>query len=159
MEDAVKALLIAAGVMIGVMIISLGVTLFSSLSQYTDNAQVQIEENALQKFNEQYTKYINCADTPATAPLEFTLTIHDVVTVANMAYENNKKYGLDSADENNYYVTVKIGSAGAELQKDINTKASELLKLYIDKTYKCTYSNVRTNPNTGRVCEVIFQEL
>lgn len=157
MEDAVKALLIAAGVMIGVMIISLGVTLFSSLSQYTDNAQVQIEENALQKFNEQYTKYINCADTPATATPEFTLTIHDVVTVANKAYENNKKYGLDSADENNYYVTVKIGTT--ELQKDINITAADILKQKNDKTYKCTYSNVRTNPNTGRVCEVIFQEL
>lgn len=157
MEDAVKALLISAGVMIGVMIISLGVTLFSSLSQYTDNAQVQIEENALQKFNEQYTKYINCADTPATAPLEFTLTIHDVVTVANIAYENNKKYGLDSADANNYYVTVKIGTT--ELQKDINITAADMLKQKNDKTYKCTYSNVKINPNTARVCEIKFEEL
>lgn len=157
MEDAVKALLMAAGVMIGVMIISLGITLFSSLSQYTNDTQDKIEENALQKFNEQYTKYINCVDTPASATPEFTLTIHDVVTVANMAYENNKKYGLDSADENNYYVTVKIGAT--ELQKDINITAADILKQKNDKTYKCTYSNVKKNPNTARVCEIKFEEL
>ena len=43
MENAVKALLIAAGVLIGVMVLSLGVALFSSLSEFSVNTQKQIE--------------------------------------------------------------------------------------------------------------------
>ena len=55
MEDATKALLMAAGVLIGLMILSLGVSLFSSMNAYTDIKQQQIEENGLQQFNEQFT--------------------------------------------------------------------------------------------------------
>lgn len=158
MEDAVKALLIVAGVLIGLMIISLGVVLFSSLSQYADDAQSDIEENALQKFNEQFTRYINCEDTSGATP-EFTLTIQDVVTAANLAYENNRNYGLEKPEDYNYYVTININGIENNLEKNINSKATSLLKLKIaDKLYKCTYRNVIINPNTGRVCEVIFQE-
>ena len=162
MEDATKALLMAAGVLIGLMIISLGVSLFSSMSAYTDSTQQQIEENGLQQFNEQFTKYINCNDT--SGEIEFTLTIQDLVTVANIAYENNKKYGLDSADANNYYVTINIPGR-ANLEQFINDtsttnqfNAAKLLKNNIEKEYICTYSNVVINTNTGRVCEMTFQE-
>lgn len=158
MEDAVKALLIAAGVLIGLMILTLGVTLFSSLSEYADSSQKQIEENALQKFNEQFTKYINCGDSSGATP-EFNVTIQDVVTVANIAYENNKNYGLDNADAYNYYVTINIAGVANNIEKNITEEAANLLKeKSVGKLYKCTYSNVKTNSNTGRVYEVTFQE-
>lgn len=148
MEDAVKALLIAAGVLICVMIITLGIALFSSLSQYVEDTQNRIEENALQKFNEQFTKYINCED----------LTIQDIVTVANIAYENNKNYNLTVQNGYNYYVTIKIGNT-QEIQETIKDNTAQLLKNNSTKKYKCTYENVKINPNTGRVYEVIFQEI
>lgn len=156
MEDAVKALLIAAGLFIGLMIIALGLVLFSSLSQYADDTQNRIEENALQKFNEQYTKYINCEDKPNAKP-SFELTIQDIVTVANIAYENNKNYELTAQDGYNYYVTVKIGDT-QEIQNTIKDITAQLLKDNSTKKYKCTYGNVKINPNTGRVYEVIFKE-
>lgn len=163
MENAVKALLIAAGVLIGLMIISLGVTLFSSLNQYTDETQRKIEENALQAFNEKFTRYINCEDDSSAIP-EFKLTIQDIVTVANIAYENNKNYGLDSAESYNYYVTINMPGKN-NLEKSINDSNSmnqfnsaNLLKANIKKEYKCTYSCIKINENTGRVCEVTFQE-
>lgn len=160
MEDAVKALLIAAGVLIGLMIISLGVVLFSSLSQYADDAQRDIEENALQKFNEQFTRYINCKDISNSTP-EFILTIQDVVTVANLAYENNKNYELEGPEAYNYYVTININGVANNLEQNINSngKAAELLKTKSEsKLYKCTYEDVKTNSNTGRVCIVTFHE-
>lgn len=158
MEDAVKALLIAAGVLIGLMIVSLGVVLFSSLSQYADDAQRNIEENALQKFNEQFTRYINCEDISDATP-EFILTIQDVVTVANLAYENNKNYGLEAPEAYNYYVTVNINGVANNLEQNISTKTAELLKEKSEeKLYKCAYSNVEINSNTGRVCKVTFYE-
>lgn len=157
MEDVVRALLIVASVLIGLMIISLGVALFASLSTYTDDTQKQIEENALQKFNTQFTKYINCKN--ASSPVEFTLTIQDVVTVANIASENNKNYGLENPEDYNYYVTVHISGIANNLEKDINNKTAELLKNKNGKKlYKCTNDSVKINPNTGRVYEIIFQE-
>lgn len=62
MEDSAKALLIAAGVLIAIMIITFGLALYSSLTQYIDDTQNRIDENELQRFNEQFTKYINCED-------------------------------------------------------------------------------------------------
>ena len=157
MENAVKALIISAGVLIGLMIVSLGIALFSSLSSYTENSQKIIEENALQRFNEQFTRFINCEN--ETSIPEFTLTIQDIVTVANIAYENNKKYGLEEADDNNYYVEVNIVTVFENLEKEIDVNASELLKNNLGINYKCTYENVEINPNTGRVCKVNFKQI
>ena len=147
MENAVKALLIAAGVLIGVMVLSLGVALFSSLSEFSVNTQKQIEENAIQKFNEQFTRY-----------LDTNLTIHDIVTAANTAYESNTKYGLIEPSDGNYYVIINMPENN-DLQKNINEKMSQLLKDCSKKTYKCTADSVRFNLITGRVCEVTFTEI
>ena len=106
MENATKALLIAAGVLIGVLILSVGVTLYTSLGSYIDSYQKEIDERAVQKFNEQFTRYINAES--ALADIKFTLTIQDIVTVASIAYQNNQKYQLEKYENDNYYVTVKI---------------------------------------------------
>lgn len=156
MENAVKALIIAAGVLIGLMIISLGIALFSSLSQYTENTQMEIEKNAIQTFNEKFTRFINSESDTSTP--EFTLTIQDIVTAASTAYENNKSYGLEEPNDNNYYVTVNM-PGNDKLEIDINTNATELLKNNLNKEYRCTYNSVQINENTGRVCEVNFTEI
>lgn len=157
MENAVKALIMAAGVLIGLMIISLGVILFSSLSQYTDSTQKRIEENAVQKFNEQFLKFINCKD-ESSSETEFTLTIQDIVTAANIAYENNLSYGVTVADDNNYYVTIKMPGDN-NLEKNISTNITDLLKNNSNNKYKCTPQSVKIRQNTGRVCEVNFTEI
>lgn len=159
MENAVKALLIAAGVLIGIMVLSLGVALFSSLSEFSGNTQKQIEENAVQKFNEQFTRYIDT-----------NLTIHDVITAANTARESNVKYGLTGPSDNNYYVSIHlkdvVDSVGIKkdynnLEKEIDdaVNISDLLNKCMERKYKCTITNVKSNPITGRVYEVTFSEI
>ena len=59
MEDASKALFIAAGILIGILVLSLGVYLFVYMSGETGKISVRIEENQLQEFNEQFLKYQN----------------------------------------------------------------------------------------------------
>lgn len=147
MENAVKALLIAAGVLIGVMVLSLGITLFDSLSEYSVDTQKQIDANARQKFNEQFTRYIDT-----------NLTIQDVVTVANAAYENNTKNGLTASSDNNYYVIVNMPENN-NLEQNIDEKMSQLLKDYGEKKYQCTEDDVKFNLVTGRVCQVTFTEV
>lgn len=77
MENASKALLIAAGVLVGVLLLSLMVTLFvsaGSLSMSYDEAK---NAEAIQQFNANFTKYLNK-----------NLTIHQVVTICNFAEKN-----------------------------------------------------------------------
>lgn len=147
MENAVKALLIAASVLIGIMIISLGVSLYASLSKYVESTQDEIVIKEIQRFNEQFIRYINYDDYTKTT--QFTLTIQDIVTAANTAYENNL--------ETDYYV--KINMPGIiNLENKINSKSAEILSTELGKQYRCSSSDVKINTTTGRVYEINFHE-
>lgn len=140
MENAVKALFIATGVLIGIMILSLGINLYSSLNGYVESVNEDMVNAEILQFNEQYFKYID-AD----------LTIHDVVTAANTAFENNRNSG--------YYVTVNIGLTEQNIQEDINEKSATLLGENLDKKYKCNSEDILIDSNTGRVCKITFHQI
>lgn len=156
MENAVQALVIAAGVLIGVMILSLGISLYSSLGEYITNTQEQAISKEIQQFNEQFLKYINCND--SSSQVEFVLKIQDIVTAANSAYENNRKYELTEQNGSNYYVTINIKSEITNLEKTINTDSVRLLseETLLKSEYRCMPEDVKINEVTGRVCEVNF---
>ena len=159
MENATKALLMAAGVLIGLMVISLGVSLYMSLSEYVESTQDEIAMTEIKEFNEQFTKYINCN---ADGSIEYTLTIQDIVTAANIAYENNQIYDLQEHKEGNYYVTVKLSDnelGEIELEKTITSTAATLLQNGLGKEYKCQSIDVKTSEITGRVYELKFSTL
>ena len=92
MENATKALLIAAGVLIGMLILSLGVYLYYSIGVYVERAQEQIAIQELDKFNTQFYNY--------QAVENEIFSFQDVITAANLAYENNKKYDFPVAKFN-----------------------------------------------------------
>lgn len=157
MENATKAMLIAAGVLIGIMIVSLGVVLFSSLQRYVDSSQESIRFAELKKFNEQYTKYVNYSGEGNKT--DFDLTMQDIVTAASLAYENNKYYGATEVetgdDDASLYVAVYLDDNQIEYnihEYSAQYLTNELTEPYTKK-YKCTveYSNL-----TGRVKKVKF---
>ena len=152
MENAVKALLMAAGVLIGMMILSLGVSLYTSLSGYVESTQNEIIANEIRQFNNQFTKFINYNED--TNAMEFTLTIHDIVTAANTAYENNKHYQISNHREENYYVTVKLD--GVVLEKNITSNSANMLLNGLGQEYKCSSADIKISQITGRVYEVNF---
>ncbi len=153
MENAVKALLIAAGVLMGMVIVSIGVSLYSSLSKYVESTQNEIAMTELQQFNDQFFKYINYNDS-ATNPRDFSLTIQDIVTAANIAYENNQFYGLTEYKDGSYYVTVKLD--GTPLEKNITSNSAQLLLNGLGYEYQCSPTDVLISSTTGRVYEVNF---
>lgn len=160
MENAAKALYIASGVLIGALIIALAVTLFSNLQVYVDESRDQIRFNDLNSFNTKYTNYINSMDDGRT--IDFELKIQDVVTAANLAYENNLKLNYDAyknaspeQNDNNLYVAVYLGTTRMDGNNDIN----KIMQNNLDKTYLCTNSSIEYNPNSGRVCKVTFKEI
>lgn len=159
MENAAKALYIASGVLIGALIIVLGVTLFANLQVYVEESQEQIKFNDLNSFNTKYTNYINSIDEGRT--LDFELKIQDVITAANLAYENNLKLNYDAykngspdPNEGNLYVAVYLGTTRMDGNKDINN----ILQNNLEKVYVCKSTDVVYNMNSGRVCKVTFKE-
>ena len=160
MENATKALLITAGVLIGVLILSFGTYLYYSLSSYLDENQIQIERNELNKFNVKFTKYVNYSGNDK----QFDLSIHDVVTAANIAYENNRYYNLDSSNAGNtntLYVEVKVQLDGGKikLEEELKNKSVEdIINKNVDTKFKCTNENIKYSTVTGRVYSITFEK-
>ena len=164
MENAVNALLIVAGVLIGVMILSLGVSLYSTLSGFVDESQQEIINKEVQQFNEQFFKYINwdgVSKDGVSPKVDFVLTIQDVVTAANAARNNNLEYGLDvleASSESNYYVRVEFG-VQKNLENVINSHSAQLLENGLDDQYTCTYDDIEISQVTGRVKVIKFTKI
>jgi len=112
MENATQALIMAAGVLIGVIILSLGVYLFYIFGGFSADTQEKVDETQIAQFNQKFTQYAGRDD----------LTIQDVITAKNYALEHNK--GIDS----NY-------NSGEEISKRANNAND-----YIDVFYSGTCS-------------------
>lgn len=162
MENASNALIIAGGVLIGILIISLAVYLFVDFGSTSAEINKQNEEQQLIQFNTKFTSYQGRED----------LTIYDVVTVAGYAKENNMYYSDDGENEdegfvNNYKITVKLKGAigtGNGIDKNNLQDVTEYNKLIQDEQldvttlpkYKCEEIKYHDN---GRVSEVTFTKL
>lgn len=165
MENASKALIIAAEVLIGLMIISVGVYLFNMFGEYSRSTNKAIEDTQISQFNNQFLKYEgkDC-------------TIHDIASIINLAKKNNQEYALEAEDgksDNTLYIQIDLNNEGtttAKLEKKDDEYLISLIKtndiIYTTdpatalttseiKYYKCTCS---TNPNTKRVNYVFFEE-
>ena len=170
MENATRALLIAAGVLIGIMILSLGVSLYVSLGSYVDSTKEQLETNEISRFNTQFLKYNNTiVNESGNEVVSFRIGIQDVVTAANIAYENNKNLGdiNGEANENNLYVAVNVKYNGSQqlnnIQQTINSQdtsvwsSSKLLSGDNGHQYICYTANIKISNITGRVYEINFE--
>ena len=80
MENASKALLMAGGILIGILILSLMTTLFVSSKQLSKSYDNTKNAEAIQQFNVNFTKYLGK-----------DLTIHEVVTICNFADIDSNK--------------------------------------------------------------------
>ena len=109
MENASKALLMAAEVLIGVLVLSLGVYLFITYSQTSKEIGRRTEEQQVQNFNATYTSYLDRKD----------LTIYDIRTVVNSAKENNTKYtDVDGNIIDGYKIIVKLNNVELQNKDD-----------------------------------------
>ena len=152
MENASKALLMAAGVLRGVVILSLAAYLFVTFSSSADDVKSEIANNQLNKFNSQFLAYEQRED----------LTVYDILTAVNLAENNNKYYQLEPGDTN--YITVKVDNSvvnSTDIEKKIKPesleKEGEMKEDNLGgkslKNYRC---NVLLSDITGRVNAVNF---
>lgn len=144
MENASNALIMAAGVLIGVLILSLAIFLITDFGQTSSEINRRITDQQLVEFNANFTSYES----------KERLTIYDIVTVAGFAQENNNYY-----DNQNYYkVIVKVGNK--EIQNYSSDDFKNLIKAEQNTTplpqYKCSVKEYHDN---GRVKTVIFTKI
>ena len=110
MENASKALIMAASILISVMILSTAVMLVRMFGNFGNETAEKLYANKLQEFNAQFTKHINTK-----------VTAHDIVTLANLAYQNNIELIDDpsiisnpnatAANQNNLFVNISVNYA------------------------------------------------
>lgn len=164
-ENASNALLMAGGVLIGILIISLGVIIFQASAQFARNYEVDREQIELTSFNSQFEKY-NKTD----------LTLQDIVTVANLAREINTANNIPLTvntwkDSYAIKITLKsdIGDIHMESLQDRNAgteseKANDLITKLEDDSlrmngneiqrYEC--KEIHYNENSRKVDRMIF---
>ena len=133
MENASKALLMAASILMGILILSLGVYLYMNFSATSKQINKQIEENQISQFNGQFLQYDGMIDRDTKTG---NLTIYDVITIVNLATENNINYQLEkkatNKNESTMYVTVNLDRTSIELGYNSSSNNSETIQNYIN---------------------------
>ncbi len=152
MENASKALIMAAGVLVGMLIIALAVFLFSDFSSTSARIQEEVRQTQVNQFNAQFTSFTVKEDN----------TIYDVITTVNLAKSNNEKYDLTTSEEGNYYITINMnnGTNISNMEKLSESRINQLLQNEINEQnggplpfYRC---KVTISEITGLVKEVKF---
>jgi len=122
MENASKAILIAGGVLLMIMALSFAMYLFRDIGESTSEYYEQLEQSDIDQFNQKFTKYEGKND----------LTIQDVVSIANLAKDNNQAEKMP--------VEVKVILGTNELQNKSENDLNSLLAENADPNirFKCT---------------------
>ncbi len=132
MENASKALLMAAGVLIGILILSLAVYLFATFGSASAELHKENEQNQINQFNSQFTSYVG----------KDNVTIYDVITAANLATENNINYEYTKrntpGDGKDSYISVQF----------INSDISDYNGRYIERGFGSNSKDITNYYNT-----------
>ena len=142
MENASKALIMAGGILIAIIIIALLVSTFSTINQFQMSNLSEEEQKKLIAFNEQYTKYLN----------QYVYGT-DVKTLQNKQTQTGVevKFEPGSTGPGNTYTQAYEYHSG-----DFATGTSAYYTTDT-KYYKCT--NIEFNNNTGKVESITFKEI
>lgn len=139
MENVSKALLIAAGILLALMIISMGISVFRYIQEVKNAENERIATEQLQEFNSEYECYN-----------KKIMYGGDVVSVYNKIIDNNTK------NPKIEFLVIDDGN------KQLSIPSEENDEIGIDdigKTniFKCT--SISYDKNTGRVNHIEFQRV
>lgn len=141
MENASKALIMAGGVLIAILIMTFGVWAFITFGQLSKNYDRRIQETEINKFNTNFTKYENRED----------ISIYEIISLAKFAIEYKNQTDItiqvfvDNIDLLTNYANENGEINSEKIIKDIETNNKET-------TYKVksiTYDN-KENVDDGK---------
>ena len=176
MENASKALIMAAEVLIGLIIISIGVAIFNMFQAYSRDTVEQINEAQIAEFNNNFLKYYGKASYEDAENVPIRVSIHDIISLANFAKQNNEKYDTTNEYSGNLnsikdtlYVRVCISKGPEGLEKWTEEECNNYMKnndlIYYmegsEKKSKPKYyylKDYKISETTKKVYYVLFEE-
>ncbi len=125
MENAVKALIMVAGLIIGVLVIGLLVYLFRMGGNVASNYDQSMSEGQIASFNAKFEPYVTTLKVTKSDDPQYknkiqqqSNTVNDIVSVINLAYDINAKVGTNNIEDGiaitvednstKYYMNAKV---------------------------------------------------
>lgn len=141
MENASKALLIGAGILVAMLILFIAVRMFSSASQVTEAYQSKEVSSEVATFNANFTRFIGAVVKDNELTNQNYAKIHDLVSVANFAWNSNNKMVMnplnpeDPNDQRIVHVNLKLNGDRAPQLNDLQNYNQEAYYLLIENGY------------------------
>lgn len=179
MENASKALIMAGSILVGVLILSLAAYLFMTFAGYSQRQAEAIIQKQQDQFNQQFLKYDGTETVRKPGTEEYIqrpvlVTAHDIISLANLAQQNNQTQQLEdyvpknkSQDEYKQYISVQVVGETENLEKwnkeDKNNFVAEGTDIlehegnHYPRYYECT--EVKLSTQTGYVYRIEFAEI
>lgn len=143
MENATHALLIAAGILFGILTLSVFVYMFNNISEMQQAQYIRAEEERLAEWNAEWEAYN-----------KKLLYGAEVLTVLNKAEQNNAEYNNDVK----HTVEVKVIDGGA-IRTQIKSNGTITNKIYVEQhktsIFKCI--KMERNSETGKIKLIEFE--
>ena len=153
MENASKALIMAAEILVGIMIISIGVYLFNTLGEYSADTTAIIEEAQIAQFNQQFLSFYGTVSTETNKNTPITCTIHDIIGVAHLANSINKSNGFETEEEisdSSYYIQIDLKIGGKTYRHIENFDEQKLVELVKENDIVYSISGVEQVADTKK---------
>ena len=138
MENASKALLIAAGVLIAILILTLFSYLMRQMGSSTSGIYSKLSQREITEFNQKFLNYEGREN----------LSIQDVITIVNLAKDNNKSKKRPTV--------IKVTVDGSDWSNKTSADINSLLEENLDLIYSCT--KVEIDSSTLLVKEIIINK-
>ena len=160
MENSVKAMYIAAGMLISVMILSVLMYVFSLGRSLGKSYEADEQTKQISAFNQQFERYSGkCSQSNSKADgycfRNKSNRVSDVITCANLAYNINKKNDFD--EKNNVQVVVKVSASKNLYVYPYKTQPKNYF-LTVTQSVAQTASSFDTNNTTNCINFYNFME-
>lgn len=146
MENASKALIMSASILIGIIILSIAAYLFTAFGGSSKQIQEQVDSRVIAEFNNNFLKYQGSEE----------CTIHDIVNLAKFAKKTNET--LEVRYNSEFYIHVNLKGNNPQ---DLTTYSTEndWTKLLNEKSinYKVDAEGNPTADLQYYSCEVHFE--
>ena len=163
MENASKALLMAGGVLVGLLVLSLAVYLFVTFGANAKEIRDEIDSTQLTKFNANFNIYADRND----------ITIYNIISLVNLAKENNDYYKDNLNYKTDYVIDISLYDGGVAVKMNADkdgfpdqftsVEKQNLIKKYstvttdgeIEHKFKCKSISYHSS---GRIYKMEFEK-
>ena len=133
MENASKALLIAGGFLLMILLLSLMTFIFSNIAQESSGIYDKLSESDKTDYNQQFLQFEDRGKTKISEEIYDWLSVQEVATILNFAIEqnNNPKVPVTVS------VILKENAKQVEITNNNDVNVYELLTKYRETKFKC----------------------